>query len=78
MKYRRDLYNREWFLNDPRLTKWIVQCIHCQQYGRRPETPSTVLNVKFEENVPLMSFDENGVCDVCRAAMNLRADNMNH
>lgn len=66
MKYRRDLHNPEWFLRDPRVCKWIVQCVRCQNYGRHPDTPN-VPKAKFEENFRIMRLDENGLCETCHS-----------
>ena len=65
MKYRKDLYNKNWFLKDPRCKKWIVQCAACQEYGRKPETPLSIPKYKFEENFPTMKLDENRFCEIC-------------
>ena len=59
----------EWFLNDPRTRKWIVQCSACGSYGRKPNTPSSIPKVRFEEIFPLMIIDtERGSCEQCRKA----------
>jgi hypothetical protein len=51
---RTETRTQEWFLNDPRCRKWIVQCSACQQYGRKPEAPSSIPKFRFEEMFPLM------------------------
>lgn len=70
MKYRKDLHSKDWFLNDPRTRKWIVQCCNCQSYGRHPDTPSDIPKAKFEKNFPVMHLDENGLCEICHYSNN--------
>jgi len=66
MKYSRDLHNKEWFLQDPRTRKWIVQCSRCQEYGRHPDAPE-LPKAKFEDNFRIMHLDDKGLCDECHA-----------
>ena len=68
MKYRKDLHNRDWYLNDTRTRKWIVQCLACQQYGRKVNTPKEIPKVNFEENFPIMVLNANGICETCMNA----------
>ena len=58
----------EWFLNDPRCRKWIVQCSGCERYGRKPETPATIPKFRFEEMFPILTLDEQGKCSECQGA----------
>jgi hypothetical protein len=59
----------EWFLNDPRTRKWIVQCSGCGGYGRKPETPTSIPKFRFEEIFSPMVIDaEQGLCEQCREA----------
>ena len=64
MKYRKNLHSKDWYLRDPRVRKWIVQCIQCQNYGRHPEAPN-VPKAKFEENFKVMYLNQDGLCDKC-------------
>ena len=63
---RSETRTQEWFLQDPRTRKWIVQCIACGQFGRRPDSPATIPKVNFEVMFPIMHLDEAGVCESCR------------
>jgi hypothetical protein len=65
---RDETRTQDWFLWDPRCGEWIVQCIACQQFGRKPEAPLCVLKFRFEEMFPLLEIDELGVCQHCRTA----------
>lgn len=56
----------EWFLRDPHCRKWIVQCLTCQIYGRKPDTPKTIPKYRFEEMFPSMELDHNGMCKQCQ------------
>ena len=59
----------DWFLRDKRSQAWIVQCSVCLAYGRKPETPTTIPDFRFEafkEMFPLMELDEAGRCVQCR------------
>ena len=59
----------EWFLDDPRTRRWIVQCSGCAAYGRKPNTPTTIPKFRFEEMFPVMVLDEErGRCEQCREA----------
>jgi hypothetical protein len=60
----------DWFLQDKRCQKWIVQCSTCRSYGRKPETPETIPKYRFEEMFPIMQLDTNGKCEQCQQAEN--------
>ena len=59
---------KEWFLNDPRCRKWIVQCVSCLQYGRKKDTPILIPKYRFEEMFPVLELDKNGQCAICQEA----------
>jgi hypothetical protein len=57
------------FLRDKRSQAWIVQCSVCLAYGRKPETPATIPNFRFEafqEMFPIMELDQAGRCLQCQ------------
>jgi len=56
----------DWFLTDKRCQKWIVQCVTCLTYGRKPETPISLPKYRFEEMFPIMELDDDGRCDQCQ------------
>jgi hypothetical protein len=58
----------DWFLRDKRCQKWIVQCVACGAYGRKPETPISIPKYRFEEMFPIMQLDESGKCEQCQQA----------
>jgi len=66
---RTETKTQEWFLQDPRTRKWIIQCKACGNFGRKPNTPVTIPKVNFEAMFPVMDLDENGLCDVCVNAL---------
>jgi hypothetical protein len=59
-----------WHLRDKRCQKWIVQCVACRAYGRKPETPIHIGKARFEEMFPVMKLDEGGLCEQCHQAQN--------
>jgi hypothetical protein len=65
---RRDITRtHDWFLADTRCQKWIIQCVACQQFGRKPETPQTIPKYRFDEMFPVIHLDDSGICQECRA-----------
>jgi hypothetical protein len=67
---RTETHTKEWYLADPRTRKWIVQCVACHAYGRKPNTPSTIPKFNFEQNFPVMDLDERGMCSECAQISN--------
>jgi hypothetical protein len=59
----------DWFLRDKRCQKWIVQCVACLAYGRKPETPG-IGKYRFEEMFPIMKLDQDGKCEQCHQVEN--------
>jgi hypothetical protein len=49
-----------------RCQKWIVQCVACLAYSRKPETPISIPKNCFEEMFPIMKLDEDGRCEQCQ------------
>lgn len=69
VEMRSETRTLEWFLNDPRCRKWIIQCSSCGAYGRKHGAPPTVPKYRFEEMFPVMNLDEeSGQCEQCREA----------
>ncbi|OGV64702.1 MAG: hypothetical protein A2283_15890 [Lentisphaerae bacterium RIFOXYA12_FULL_48_11] len=62
----RETKNRQWYLEDPRCRKWIVQCSVCQIIGIKPETPN-VPKLGFENTFPILELDRLGRCEDCQA-----------
>ena len=61
----------DWFLRDKRCQKWVVQCLLCRTYGRKPETPITIPKYRFEEMFPIMELDGDGRCEQCQHSLSL-------
>lgn len=59
--------NPEWYLNDPRTRKWLVQCVICQTIGYRADAPEKFFSrdrvVKYFQP---MSLDSSGICEDCK------------
>jgi hypothetical protein len=72
---RSETRTQEWFLNDPRTRKWIVQCAGCGLYGRRGDTPSTIPKVNFETMFPIMNLNDEGICENCGQALPPKGQN---
>jgi hypothetical protein len=62
---KHQLRSQDWYLSDPRLKKWIVRCVACEAYGRKPNYPRTIPKANFEANFPEMELDEHGMCPAC-------------
>lgn len=62
---RTETRTQEWFLADPRTRKWITQCLTCQRFGRKSNSPTSIPKVRFEEIFPVQDLNENGLCERC-------------
>ena len=71
---RSETKTQQWFLDDPRTRRWIVQCGACGLYGRRSDTPASVPKVNFEAMFPVMALDDQGLCANCGDALRPPAD----
>lgn len=68
----KEQHDAEWQLKDPRVRKWMVQCVVCKKWGYRHDAPAKFFGqphlVRYFEQ---MKLDEEGVCDQCREAARL-------
>ncbi len=68
---KREEHNAEWYLNDLRTRKWMVQCSACGVTGYRADVPNKFFGweqlIKYFKAVNL---DEQGMCRECRLASN--------
>jgi hypothetical protein len=59
----------EWYLQEPRIRKWMVQCIACNRWGYRHDAPPKFHGrAQLEKHIGEMKLDERGICDQCRDA----------
>ncbi len=62
---RTEVKTQDWFLRDPHTRRWIRQCAACGQYGRDPDSPTSIQKVNFEVMFPVMELDERHLCQHC-------------
>jgi hypothetical protein len=55
---------REYVLSEPRLRRWIAQCIRCQQLGYRTDTPPQ-WRPALAKLFPELRLNDDGLCPVC-------------
>jgi len=59
----------EWYLQDPRIRKWMVQCVACNRWGYRHDAPPKFHGrAQLEEHIGEIKLDERGICVQCREA----------
>jgi hypothetical protein len=59
----------EWYLQDRRIRKWMVQCVACRRWGYRPDAPPKFHGrVQLEKYLGELKLDERGLCDQCQTA----------
>ncbi len=59
-------HDSEWYLRDPRIRKWMVQCVACKRCGYRSDAPPKFHGrVQLERHIGEMKLDERGICDRC-------------
>jgi hypothetical protein len=59
----------EWYLQEPRIRKWMVQCIACNRWGYRHDAPPKFHGrSQLEQHIGETKLDEHGICDQCREA----------
>ena len=62
----------EFFERNPKMRRWLNECLSCHRKGYKPETPeATNRNLdlyKFRRSFGMLEVDEQGVCEQCREA----------
>jgi hypothetical protein len=63
---KNEQHDSEWYLQDPRIRKWMVQCVACKRWGYRPDAPPKFHGrAQLERHIGEMKLDERGICDQC-------------
>jgi hypothetical protein len=59
-------HDSEWYLQDPRIRKWMVQCVACKRWGYRPDAPPKFHGrAQLERHIGELKLDERGICYQC-------------
>lgn len=62
---RRDIAS--WLATDPRIRKWLVQCVACQAVGYRAQMPEDAFDARrIMRQFRAIDLDEYGRCADCR------------
>lgn len=62
----------EWHLNDPRVRKWMVQCVICQVIGYCADAPEKFFGrYHLVKHFKPISLDSAGICDDCKQVIDL-------
>jgi hypothetical protein len=73
MNIRNEQGDPEWYLKDPRIRRWMVQCAGCRRRGYRSDAPARFHGrSQLEKYIGELKVDAKGLCDNCQAVLSQR------
>jgi hypothetical protein len=70
MNIRNEEGDPEWYLKDPRIRRWMVQCVGCRRWGYRADAPARFHGrSQLEKYIGELKLDARGFCDNCQAVL---------
>jgi len=66
---RSETKDKQWYFDDPRMRRWMVQCVVCQAVGYRHDSPEEFFGrQRIVHNFRPLEVDDAGVCTECQRA----------